>query len=182
MSKTKWRDIPGFDGYQISSAGEVRSFINNRHGIGEKSRILKSTANRAGYQTVCLGRGNRRLVHRLVAEAYIPNPNDLPIVRHLDDDPAHNDIDNLAWGTQTDNMRDCVEHGRLVGDTRSAIASRKKEVIATSLEDDHEELFDSVRGAARALDVWPQHICNVIQGKIRQTGGWTFRYREGGGC
>lgn len=177
--RKKWKEVVGFEGYQVSDTGEVRSFINNRHGVGTKSHILKPTPNKHGYDTVCLGRGNRKLVHRLVADAYVPNPDGLPLVRHLDDNPKNNSCGNLAWGTQTDNMQDCVKHGRLVGDTRAAIASRKKEVIATSLDGSCSMIFESVQGAARVLDVWPQHICSVIQGKIRQTGGWTFRYTGG---
>ena len=178
--KKKWRDVTGFDGYQISDNGEVRSFINNRHGVGAKSRILKPTSNKHGYDTVCLGRGNRKLVHRLVAEAYIPNPDGLPLVRHLDDNPKNNNYSNLAWGTQADNMQDCVRHGRLVGDTRAAVESRKKEVVATSIDGTHTMIFESLQEAARSLGVWSQHICSVIQGKIRQTGGWVFRYTEDG--
>lgn len=177
-----WRDIDEFRGYQVSNYGNVRSYINNRHGICGEWHTLKPQPNHNGYLTVCLGRGNRRLVSRLVAIAFIPNPDNLPLVRHLDDNPLNNHVDNLAWGTQTDNMQDCVKHGRLVGDTRAAIESTKKKIIATPLNGGHPVVFSSMAEAARSLGVWPQHVSNVIYGRIRQTGGWTFKLLNEEGC
>lgn len=176
----EWRKIRDFPGYEVSSSGKVKSYINNRHGIGQESHILKPVINQHGYETVCLGRNNRRLVHRLTAEAFIPNPNNYPLVRHLDDDPKNNNVSNLAWGTQTDNMQDCVKHGRLVGDTSAAIQSRKRKVYAwpKSGNKHHKILYDSVTEASRDLNVWPQHIISVIQGKITQTGGYVFEYLD----
>ena len=173
-----WRDIKDFLGYQVSNWGRVRSFINNRHGICGEWHMLKPVFNHRGYPTVCLGRGNRRLVSRLVAEAFISNPDNLPLVRHLDDDPSNNHVDNLAWGTQTDNMQDCVRHGRLVGNIWPAIESTKKRVVATPINGEKSIVFSSMREAANALNVWPQHVTNVVYGRIRQTGGWTFRLAD----
>ena len=171
-----WKDIDGFPGYQVSDKGRVRSYINNRHDIGDKSHILKPVSNELGYESVQLGRRNRRSIHRLVAKAFIPNPNNYPLVRHMDDNPRNNKINNLRWGTQTDNMQDCVKHGRLARDTRAAIRSRKKEIIAISIHDGKSIRFSSIHEAARELNVWPQHICNVLFGRISQTGGWKFEY------
>lgn len=175
-----WRDIDEFYGYQVSNYGNVRSYINNRHGVGEGWHMLKPQPNHNGYLTVCLGRGNRRLVSRLVAIAFIPNPDNLPLVRHLDDDPLNNCVDNLAWGTQTDNMQDCVRHGRLVGNIWPAIESTKKRVVATPIDGGDSIIFQSMQDAARSLNVWPQHVSNAVHGRIRQTGGWTFKLLDEG--
>ena len=174
----RWKDISGHPGYQVSDRGRVRSKINNRHGVGEEYHILKPYANDRGYQSVQLGRGKRFSVHRLVAEEFIDNPKNLPLVRHFDDNPSNNRSDNLVWGTQTDNMQDCVKHGRLVGDTRGAIESRKMSIIATSLKTGERIFFESQQEAARELGVWQQHISSVLRGKIRQTGGWKFEKSE----
>lgn len=176
----KWRDIKGFPGYQVSDNGKVRSFMNNRHGIGTESHELKQVYNNHGYPTVCLGRGNRKLVSRLVAEAYIPNPNNLPLVRHIDDNPKNNRRDNLLWGTQTDNMQDCVRHGRLVGDTSAAIESQRIAVIATPTNGGKSTRFPSIQEAARQLNLWPQHVHSALHGRISQTGGYTFTYADRG--
>lgn len=173
-----WRDIDNYPGYQISNLGNVRSYINNRHGVCDEWHPLKPVYNKRGYPTVCLGRGNRKLVSRLVAEAFISNPDGLPIVRHLDDNPSNNHINNLAWGTQVDNMQDCVKHGRLVGDTNPAIESTKKRIIATPVNGGESIVFSSIHDAARSLNVWPQHVSNVAHGRIRQTGGWVFRFLD----
>lgn len=175
-----WKDIKNFDGYQVSDWGRVRSFINNRYGPSGEWHILKPVLNPGGYPTVCLGRGNRKLVSRLVAEAFIANPNKFPLVRHMDDNPLNNHVANLRWGTQKDNMQDCVKHGRLVGDTRAAIESRKRKIIAISKKGGTRIEFNSLADAARELNVWPQHICSVLQGKISQTGGWKFIDAEDG--
>lgn len=170
----EWRNIDEKEGYQVSDMGDVRSFINNRHGIGKESHLLKPQPNKHGYLTVCLGRGNRRLVSKLVAKAFIPNPDNLPLVRHMDDNPKNNQVDNLRWGTQKDNMQDCVRHNRLVGNTRAAIESRKRSVVAISRDGNTHITFDSIHDAARKLGLWPQHVHSVLQGKISQTGGWRF--------
>lgn len=177
----RWKDIKGFPGYQVSDTGRVRSRINNRHGVGTEYHELKPVnGGKQNRKSVQLGRGNRRSIHRLVAEAFIPNPNNHPLVRHLDDNPENNSVENLAWGTQTDNMQDCVKHGRLVGDTRAAIEATRCPVRAISMDGSVYRDFISIQDAARSLNVWPQHICSVLQGKIRQTGGWFFERLESG--
>ena len=170
-----WKDIDGYHGYQISNFGRVRSFVNNRHGLCEEWHMLKPVKGMDGRHTVCLGRGNRYLVSRLVATAFIPNPGNLPIVRHMDDNPSNNHVSNLAWGTQTDNMQDCVRHGRLVGNTIPAIEAKKKRVAAMAVDGSKTIIFSSMNEAARALDLWPQHVSSVASGKLRQTGGWIFK-------
>ena len=175
-----WKDILHYEGCQVSNYGRVRSFMNNRHGPGVKWHILKPIANIHGYLTVQLGRGARKLVSRLVAEAFLPNPDNLPIVRHMDDNPSNNHVTNLKWGTQVDNMQDCVNHGRLVGNIWPAIESNKNKVIAISKTTGERIKFDSQADAARVLGLWPQHVSNVLKGRISQTGGWTFKYTEDG--
>ena len=88
-----WKDTPGYEGYQVSNKGRVRSFLNNRHGVCDNFHILHPTCNKQGYPTVCLRRNNRKLVSRLVAEAFIPNPSGLPLVRHMDDTPSNNNAE-----------------------------------------------------------------------------------------
>ena len=174
--RRRWKNINEFEGYQVSDDGIVRSYINNRHGIGKTSHILKPTLNKHGYETVCLGRGNRRLIHRLVAKAFIPNPSNLPVVRHLGDNPRNNTCKNLAWGMQADNMQDCVKHGRLVGDTSYAIESKRVPIVAIPLNGDPPITFRSMNEAARKLNLWTQHISSVARGRLRQTGGYRFKY------
>ena len=150
--------------------------MNNRHGVCDTPHMLTPQLNKGGRPTVCLGRGKRRLVPRLVATAFIPNPNNYPMVLHGDDNPLNNNVENLRWGTQKHNMEDCIRRGRLVGDTRPAIEAKKKPVIAYRVNGEYVGEFESGNDAARKLDLWPQHISSVLKGRISQTGGYRFEY------
>lgn len=102
-----WKDIKNYEGlYQISNLGRVKSFA--RKGTRTKeNRILKNSKNPKGYPQVRLMKnsiGKIVSIHRLVAEAFIPNPYNLPQVDHIDDNKENNCISNLQWITNKDNM------------------------------------------------------------------------------
>lgn len=120
--KEEWRDIEGYEGlYQVSEGGNVRSLdrlvkgsYNSKGKCLRKGRVLAKCTSR-GYVIVILcnsGVNSTRQVHRLVAEAFIPNPNNFPFVLHGDDNPINNCISNLRWGTHQDNVNDMFERGR----------------------------------------------------------------------
>lgn len=96
-----WKDIEGYEGlYQVSNLGRVRSLKFN------KTKILKQ-GNVNGYKRVVLSKNGKRknyFVHRLVAMAFISNPNNLSIVNHKDENPSDNNVNNLEWCTQKYNI------------------------------------------------------------------------------
>lgn len=100
-----WKDIEDFEGmYQISNLGRVKS-LNYRH--TKRERILQQRLNRYGYCHVNLYKNGKHytfLVHRLVATAYIPNPNEKPQVNHLDECKTNNCVGNLEWMTHKENV------------------------------------------------------------------------------
>lgn len=118
-SEEIWKDIIGYEGlYQVSSLGRVRSLdrYDSRNCFWE-GRILKLYTRKGGYLFVQLhlnGKGKNYLVHRLVAIAFIPNPDNLPEVNHLDEDKTNNRVENLEFcdrkyninfGTRIDKVR-----------------------------------------------------------------------------
>jgi hypothetical protein len=100
----EWRDIEGYEGmYQVSNFGRVKSFKR------KNVIIMKDCINNMGYCLVCLwvDKGNKKMkrVHRLVAQAFLPNPNGFPSVNHKDMNQINNRVDNLEWCDQTHNIR-----------------------------------------------------------------------------
>ena len=101
-----WKDIEGYEGlYEVSSYGRVRSlgqFVNHNYGgdAYRKGRILKPGLGSKKYLSVTLSKNGiqkQYSVHRLVAQAFIPNINNLPIINHKDEDRTNNSVDNLEW-------------------------------------------------------------------------------------
>ena len=98
----EWRPIEGYEGlYEISSYGKVRSLdrYDNRNCF-RKGKVLSPVKNKDGYLQVnlcCNGKYKMFLVHRLVAQAFILNPDNLPEINHKDENPGNNNVDNLEW-------------------------------------------------------------------------------------
>ena len=103
----EWRDIKGFGGfYQVSNTGKVRSCCNS-HGTRGCWKFRSLSANHDGYLKVRLQKGEKdatRRVHTLVAEAFIPNPNNFDTVNHKDGDKTNNNVDNLEWADRSQQM------------------------------------------------------------------------------
>lgn len=102
-----WKDIEGFEGlYQVSNLGRVKCVEHKcpgRHGLRTvKEHLMTQVKGSKGYFYVALSnmdRGRTFTVHRLVAKAFIPNPENLPCVNHKDEDKFNNNVDNLEWCT-----------------------------------------------------------------------------------
>jgi len=162
-------DMPGWfvceEGFAITPEGKITE--GSRHGV-------------KGYRMIGK-RSNRKYLHRAIAEAFIPNPDNLPYVRHLDDDPQNNSVSNLAWGTQKDNMGDCIRNGNFGyftnEDREKAMQKRRTPVIAISF-DGTESYYISQNEAARQLKLHQSDVANVLSGKQKSAHGYRFRRAE----
>lgn len=178
-----WKDIPGFEGkYQISSFGRVKSvdriIPHKTHGTWHiKERILKPHLNgpsKSKYPTVHLhtGKGNMTClaVHRLVAEAFIPNVNNLPQVNHIDGNKCNNRADNLEWVTGQDN----VTHAWTNGLCTNIVTAKQKPVINL----DTGERFDSLADAERSFGKSFGSISHALNGKHERAHGYRWAYAK----
>lgn len=173
-----WKPVQDFDGYWVSDHGRLYSSISS-------SFIYGSPVGRCGHIDISLRKNNRRhhrYMHRLVAEAFIPNPHNYPIVRHLDDDPSNNRVDNLAWGTDLDNIRDCIEAGRFRYFTRKDIEKassiRRTPVVAVNLRTGEKTEYIGQGEAARNLGMHQSDISGVLRGERRHAYGYYFYYAD----
>lgn len=119
MTET-WKSVEGYEGsYEVSDRGKVRSLprtVTRSDGVvqfhaGRELSLKQNPSGRVIVQLSSHGKMTPFLVHRLVALAFLPNPENHPIVRHLNDVPNDNRVSNLAWGTYSENQIDRVRNG-----------------------------------------------------------------------
>lgn len=170
----RWKEDPEYSGCWISN--KERAYNANTHKFSYGSQCNK--IGHIGLSMRSPNGKNRKYIHQSMAEAFIPNPNNLPLVRHLDDNPFNNQLENLAWGTSLDNTRDCIDHGRfryLTDEDREvAMAKRRDPVIAVNLLDLSEREYESQQEASRILGISQTSISNVILGKIKAVHDYYF--------
>ena len=132
MEQEQWKPIQEFNGeYEVSNLGRVRSM---KRYYGMVGRIMPQTIQRTGYYAVTFHMNNKaycRKVHRLVIEAFTPNPDNLPCINHIDGNKLNNHVSNLEWCTYQANMQHAVRTGlthphRWTDDERKQISERNK--------------------------------------------------------
>lgn len=177
--KEIWKPIEGTNGmYEVSNTGKVRSL----YGEG-RIRELKPW-NNGGYKRVNLSIDRKkinRLVHRLVAEAFIPNPEHKAEVNHIDGDKHNNCVDNLEWTTHYENVDHADRTGLREGSIKAILESNKRlqrPIIATNVKTGEETYYPSIQSAQRAIGT--KDINAVLSGKQHKAKGHTYRYAEEG--
>lgn len=105
MKEEIWKAIEGFEDYAISTFGNVKRITPKQH--THINKIIKPYINNCGYYVVVLSQDKKKfikLIHRLVAKAFIENPNNLTDVDHIDNNKLNNNVINLQWLSHRDNM------------------------------------------------------------------------------
>ncbi len=161
--KEKWRTISENEKYEVSNLGRI---------INKKTKMIrKNYITRAGYERICLSKHSKvkfHLVHRLVAQAFIPNPKNFPQVNHKDKNRVNNRVENLEWVNQSMNMKHCVETG----------AKRYKRPIWRRNSKGEVTYFDSIVKAAKAVGCSTSNISACLNGRKERAVDSTWGYVE----
>lgn len=170
MTDEIWRDIDGYEGlYQVSNFGRVKSFQKGT------VRILKPAINRKWLFVVLCKNGGKKIfkVHRLVAMAFIPNPDGKPQVNHIDGNPQNNHVDNLEWCTPSENMQHALRTGLIATGEKNYQAGVTNEQAREirELYKPHDEQFGTV-ALSKKYGLSDETIGMIVHGETyRQAGG-----------
>ncbi|ATE83523.1 HNH endonuclease [Lactococcus phage LP9801] len=155
--------IEGFEKYEVSNLGKVRNI--------KSGRILKPVLDRSGYLKHGLSGYDKRkslLLHRIIAIAFIDNPEEKPCVNHIDENKTNNDLSNLEWCT----VRENNIHGTR---TKRGAEKRSKKVIQLDLNDNVLNEFESMEQAEQKTGALASNISNCCNGKRKSAGGFKWR-------
>lgn len=169
----KWRDIEGYEGlYQVSNMGRVRSLDRkDAQGHHRKGILRKQRKDRDGYLHVTLGRDGKKTiyqVHRLVAAAFISNPNRYPVINHKDENPSNNRVENLEWCT-------VLYNNRYGARTKRAAKAKERPIYVIS-GSGHRYLFSSITKAAELLGIDRGRVSACLHGKYKHHHGFSFEW------
>lgn len=168
MMEELWKDIEGYEGlYQVSNLGRVKSLKRySKNNKNNNDRILKPVLNTKGYLQLALCKNgvkyNKKL-HRLVAQAFIPNPENKPQVNHIDEDKTNNIVSNLEWMTNKENRN----HGTAI---KRMCITNSKPIIC--YKGDIKEKYASQKEFCLKYNLSSGHVSEVISGKRKTVGGW----------
>ena len=176
-----WKDVSGYEGYyKVSNFGNVKSCARTiNHGLGGadrsiKSRVIKPYGDNHGYHSVSLsknGKVRKHKVHRLVAEAFISNPENKPTVNHKNEIRTDNHVSNLEWATYKENN----DHG---GHNERVSKTLSNPIEQLDKNGNKISCFQSVRDASLATGINIMNIKSCLSHKNRVfAGGYQWRYK-----
>ena len=188
MMEEVWKDVVGYEGfYQVSNMGNVRSVTRTvKCADGSvrtwTGRPIKPDTKKNGYMQVMLrkpGIAKQRLVHRVVAEAFVPNHDGLPCVNHKDEKKKNNQADNLEWcDVLYNNLYGDGHISRANNGRESSIRSCAKPVCQYTLDGEFVGEYFSAMEAGRVNSINQGGISECCNGKQKTAYGYVWRYKE----
>lgn len=174
-----WRDIKGYPNYQVSNLGRIKSLNYHRTG---KEKILKSAKNSKGYLLIVLykdGKGKTNRIHRIVASAFLPNPDNLPQVNHKDEDKTNNTIwinDDGSVDLNKSNLEWCdckynINYG-------SRTKKTQKLILQFSKTGEFIKMWKSCAEIERELGLDHSSIQKCCIGKMKTAGNYKWGYEK----
>ena len=169
-----WKDVVGFEGlYQVSDLGNVRNYEktiwNGRH---MPQIILATRVCKTGYVDVHLcsnGKHHAKRLHRLVAQAFLPNENDFPEINHKDEDKTNNSLANLEWCNSHYN----VNYGTCI---KRRSENHKKQIIQKDLSGNFIKSWNGFITVERELGIWASCVRQCCMGRNKTAGGYCWEY------
>lgn len=183
--KEIYMDIIGYDGkYKISNFGNVMSM--NYRGNTKKQKVLTPIRHHLGYLLVHLvGEGNKvkiKMIHTLVAEAFIPNPDGKKFVNHIDGNKQNNHVSNLEWATSKENMNHAIRTGlrnpHKNNHPKGVDTPNHMPVIQYTKDGQFVKRWECISDAAKAINSKPCSINNNIAGRTKTLHGYVWRRPE----
>ena len=182
----EWRIISGYEEYKVSNLGRIKRLAYDKVVCGGSKqhcaeRILKPQIRKRGYLAVSLSKNSKAksfLIHRLVAIAFIPNPENLPQVNHKDENTSNNHVDNLEWCNQKYNSNYGTSKERISTKLKNGILS--KSVEQYDKEGNYINEYPSAIEASRILHLNVSGIvsCCNESSKYSHCGGYQWRYKD----
>jgi hypothetical protein len=166
-----WKNISGYEGlYQVSNFGRVKSFCKWKRASCPDEYILKDSINNRGYHQVMLYKNTVKkkfLVHRLVAEAFIPNPENLPHINHIDENTGNNSVENLEWCTPQYN--NCYGTARFRAMITQGIPVQQRLINGQLLA-----TYTTTTIAQEITGISRKEIAACIRGDLKTAGGFVW--------
>ena len=183
-----WKDIEGYEGcYQVSNLGRLKSLErtvkgNNGGVYVKKEKILTPTINSSGYYHTCLRKDGRSVavyIHRIVAQAFLPNPDNLPLINHKDEDKTNNRVENLEWCSAkyntnygSANDRRCESLKKRNNNYNIGIPKVRRKVLCLETG----IIYNSLKSVNTQLGLHHHRISQCCKGIRNTCGGYHWRF------
>ena len=176
----EWRPVVGYEGsYEVSNMGRIKSLPKKRKTYGGTremhypEKILACVVKKNGYVEMSLQKNDKQMnekMHRMVAEAFIPNPFCKPHVNHIDCDKLNNRVENLEWCTRKENARHAVENGRYY------FPRKNKKVMKIDKNGNLLKIYESVKSACADICANENNVMSAINGNQPTAAGYIWKY------